>query len=106
VYPGSHRYSLLDAGLAGTLANGEKRLLFSSAQVEYVRYWLHAMQITDQPIPIPHSECLLTDAHLRLVSPVVFKTGGELKTATKASDFVLVECTKNKFPPILGDPKI
>ncbi|KAI6047401.1 hypothetical protein EDC04DRAFT_2876436 [Pisolithus marmoratus] len=30
----------------GTLQNFESRLLFSSAQVEYLRYWLHAMQLT------------------------------------------------------------
>jgi hypothetical protein len=63
----------------GTLQNGESRLLFSSAQVDYMRYWLHAMKLTDHFIPLPYSDCLLTESNLRSVSPVVFKTGGELK---------------------------
>ncbi|EGO01874.1 hypothetical protein SERLA73DRAFT_150940 [Serpula lacrymans var. lacrymans S7.3] len=67
----------------GTLQNYETRLLFSSAQVEYLRYWLHAMGLTKEPISIPYSDCLLTDSNLRHVSPVVYKTGGELKSALK-----------------------
>ncbi|KAN0097512.1 hypothetical protein V8E55_001958 [Tylopilus felleus] len=67
----------------GTLQNFETRLLFSSAQVEYMRYWLHAMQLTAQPIPLPYSDCLLTESSLRHVSPVHLSTREDLRRAVK-----------------------
>ncbi|KIK92712.1 hypothetical protein PAXRUDRAFT_13075 [Paxillus rubicundulus Ve08.2h10] len=67
----------------GTLQNFETRLLFSSAQVEYLRYWLHAMQLTKNLIPLPYSDCLLTESSLRHVSPVQFQTKEELRKALK-----------------------
>jgi hypothetical protein len=63
--------------------DGETRLLFSSKQVEYLRYWLHAMQITPTLIPIPHSSYLLTDFGLRTVSPVTFSSAFAIKIAMK-----------------------
>jgi hypothetical protein len=69
--------------LSGILDNGEARLLFSSAQVEYIRYWLHAMGLTKELIPLPYSDCLLTSSRLQNISPVIYKTGGELHTALK-----------------------
>ncbi|KAF8505779.1 hypothetical protein F5888DRAFT_1651703 [Russula emetica] len=70
----------------GTLENGEARLLFSSAQVEYIRYWLHAMGLTKELIPLPYSDCLLTSSRLQNHSPVVYKTGTELRSALKMID--------------------
>ncbi|KAG1892368.1 hypothetical protein F4604DRAFT_1565189 [Suillus subluteus] len=67
----------------GTLQNFETRLLFSSAQVEYLRYWLHAMGLTENLISLPYSDCLLTESSLRHVTPVIFKTKDELKGALK-----------------------
>jgi hypothetical protein len=67
----------------GTLQSFETRLLFSSAQVEYLRYWLHAMGLTENLISLPYSDCLLTESSLRHVSPVTFKTKDELKGALK-----------------------
>ncbi|KAF8883684.1 hypothetical protein BD779DRAFT_1538965 [Infundibulicybe gibba] len=67
---------------------GETRLLFSSAQVDYARYWLHAMGITKSIIALPYSNCLLTESAFRNVSPVVYKTGGDFRSAVK-------EITKN-----------
>ena len=77
--------SHLDTGLLGigTLQNGETRLLFSSAQVDYVRYWLHAMKLTQDYIPLPYSDCLLTASELRTVGPIVFEDGGALRRASK-----------------------
>ena len=69
--------------LSGTLENGEARLLFSSAQVEYIRYWLHTMGFTKDLIPLPYSDCLLTSSRLQNHSPVVYKTGTELRSALK-----------------------
>jgi hypothetical protein len=69
--------------LSGTLENGEARLMFSSAHVEYVRYWLHAMGLTKELIPLPYSDCLLTSSRLQNHSPVVYKTGTELRNALK-----------------------
>ena len=73
--------------LSGTLENGEARLLFSSEQVEYIRYWLHAMGFTKELIPLPYSDCLLTSSRLQNHSPVVYKTGTELRSALKVCSF-------------------
>jgi len=70
----------------GTFHDGASRLLFSSKQVDYVRYWLHKMGLTSTLIPLPYSECLLTESNLRNVSPVVYKDGGSLKLAIKKID--------------------
>ena len=75
--------------LQGTLENGESRLLFSSKQVEYMRYWLHAVGFTESLLPLPSSQYLLTESSLKTTSPVTYKTGAELKTAVKV-------CTYNK----------
>ncbi|KAF8974470.1 hypothetical protein BDZ97DRAFT_25748 [Flammula alnicola] len=70
----------------GTFPTGEARLLFSSAQVDYLRYWLHAMQLTKHIIPLPYSDCLLTESNLKTVSPVVYPDGGSLRNAIKIID--------------------
>ncbi|RDB22845.1 putative nucleolar protein C2C4.08 [Hypsizygus marmoreus] len=70
----------------GTFVTGEARLLFSSAQVDYLRYWLHAMQLTKEIIPLPYSDCLLTESDLRNVSPVVYPDGGALRNSLKKID--------------------
>ncbi|TFK23240.1 hypothetical protein FA15DRAFT_670625 [Coprinopsis marcescibilis] len=67
----------------GTLNTGETRLLFTSAQVDYVRYWLHAMGMTKEPVPLPYSDCLLTMANLKNVAPAVYSNGGALRKAIK-----------------------
>ncbi|KAJ3512539.1 hypothetical protein NLJ89_g3465 [Agrocybe chaxingu] len=67
----------------GTFETGEARLLFSSKQVDYIRYWLHAMQLTKEMIPLPYSDCMLTEANLRTVSPVVYESGSALHDALK-----------------------
>jgi hypothetical protein len=68
---------------AGTLQNFETRLLFSSAQVEYIRAWLFATGLTKTLIPLPYSDCLLTESNLRNVSPIYFSNGGELRNSLK-----------------------
>ncbi|TFY64472.1 hypothetical protein EVG20_g5938 [Dentipellis fragilis] len=70
----------------GTLLNGEARLLFSSAQVEYVRYWLHAMGLTKELLPLPYSDCLLTASSLQHYSPVVYSDAFALRSAIKLID--------------------
>ncbi|KAG5648977.1 hypothetical protein DXG03_000326 [Asterophora parasitica] len=70
----------------GTFVTGESRLLFSSAQVDYIRYWLHAMQLTKDLIPLPYSDCLLVESDLRGVSPVVYPDGGALRNSIKKID--------------------
>ena len=59
------------------------RLLFSSAQIEYMRYWLHATRHTAEPIPIPSSEYLIRPGDLRNVSPDVYNDANILKRAIK-----------------------
>ncbi|KAF9008985.1 hypothetical protein BDQ17DRAFT_1422162 [Cyathus striatus] len=70
----------------GTFPTGEARLLFSSAQVDYIRYWLHAMGLTKDIIPLPYSDCLLTESSLRSVTPTVYPDGGSLRNAIKIID--------------------
>ncbi|KIJ56794.1 hypothetical protein M422DRAFT_72928 [Sphaerobolus stellatus SS14] len=67
----------------GMLENGESRLLFSSKQVEYIRYWLHAVEMTESLLPLPASSYLLTSSTLKTVSPIIMKTGAEMKQALK-----------------------
>lgn len=70
----------------GTFKTGEARLLFSSAQVDYVRYWLHAMGMTKEVIPLPWSDCLLTSSDLETVTPVIYPDGGAIRGALKVID--------------------
>ncbi|KAF8639685.1 hypothetical protein AX17_000949 [Amanita inopinata Kibby_2008] len=70
----------------GQMQTGESRLLFSSAQVDYVRYWLKATGLTKTLIPLPYSDCLLTNTELRNVSTVIYKDGGSLRQAIKKID--------------------
>lgn len=62
---------------------GESRLLFSSAQVDYIRYWLQATGLTKEMIPLPYSDCLLVASDLRNVSTVIYKDGFALRNALK-----------------------
>jgi hypothetical protein len=66
--------------------------MFSSAQADYVRYWLHAMKLTESTIPMPYSDCLMLKSAFRTVSPVTFETAESLKKAVKV----------NPIPPFLG----
>ncbi|KAJ3506438.1 hypothetical protein NMY22_g17250 [Coprinellus aureogranulatus] len=67
----------------GTLETGEARLLFSSKQVDYIRYWLHAMGMTPHTIPLPYSDCLLLKSELRTITPINYENGGALRRAVK-----------------------
>ncbi|KAJ6464268.1 hypothetical protein C8R47DRAFT_1156257 [Mycena vitilis] len=67
----------------GTFHTGESRYLFSSAQIDYLRYWLHGMKLTDQFIPLLSSEYLFTASQLVKVESVVFPTMKSLRDATK-----------------------
>lgn len=58
--------------------------MFSSAQIEYIQYWLHAMKLTKEPIGLPSSEYLIQTSDLQHVSAVVYKNGQEFKKAQKA----------------------
>jgi len=57
--------------------------MFSSAQIEYIQYWLHAMKLTKEPIALPSSEYLIQMSDLQHVSSVVYKSGQEFKKAQK-----------------------
>jgi len=57
--------------------------MFSSAQIEYIQYWLHAMKLTREPIALPSSEYLIQMSELHHVSSVVYKNGQEFKKAQK-----------------------
>ncbi|KAF8192682.1 hypothetical protein K438DRAFT_1829496 [Mycena galopus ATCC 62051] len=86
----------------GTFRDGKSLYLFSSAQIDHLRYWLHALKLTSQVIPPPSSEHLFTQAELSTVSPVVHPTfkslRGELKrlTKTNARDMALAS-SRNTF---------
>ncbi|KAF5363340.1 hypothetical protein D9756_000462 [Leucocoprinus leucothites] len=70
----------------GTFESGEARLLFSSAQVEYVRYWLHAMKLTKELLPLPYSDCLILPSELKHVTAHAYLDGGALRGAVKNLD--------------------
>ncbi|THV08439.1 hypothetical protein K435DRAFT_740525 [Dendrothele bispora CBS 962.96] len=85
----------------GSFPNGEKRLMFSSKQIDYIRYWLHAMKLTPEIIPLPYSDCLLLETYLRGVEPVTFKTGGDLKKFNKDLDKLNKKLKKSAHTPTL-----
>ncbi len=59
------------------------RLLFSSAQLEYLRYYMHTMGLTKEPIPLPSSEYLIQQKDLVHCSPDVYNEASVLKRAIK-----------------------
>ncbi|GJJ07558.1 hypothetical protein Clacol_001760 [Clathrus columnatus] len=67
----------------GTFESGESRLLYTSKQVEYIRYWLHATGYTEELIPLPGVDYLLTESSLKTTYPVTYKTGADIKNAIK-----------------------
>lgn len=69
----------------GTFESGETRLLFSSAQVDYVRYWLHAMNLTKTLLPMPYSDCLILPSELKHITTHAYPDGGSLRSAVKVS---------------------
>lgn len=54
--------------------------------MEYIRAWLFATKLTKTLIPLPYSDCLLTESNLRNVSPIFFTNGGELRNSLKVRD--------------------
>lgn len=48
------------------------------------------MGLTKELIPLPYSDCLLTSSRLQNHSPVIFKTGGDLRNSLKVSVFNLI----------------
>ncbi|KAJ6554538.1 hypothetical protein B0H19DRAFT_1153971 [Mycena capillaripes] len=73
----------------GQFHNGESRYLFSSAQVDYLRYWLHAMNITSEIIPIPSSECLFTPSELSNVEPIAHSSKKSFREAMKKAKKII-----------------
>ncbi|KAJ7748466.1 hypothetical protein DFH07DRAFT_747279 [Mycena maculata] len=69
----------------GMFHNGESRYFFSSAQIDYIRYWLNAMNLTSDIIPLPHSDCFVPKEELSTVAPAVHP---DKKTLRKAVDKV------------------
>ncbi|KAJ3538717.1 hypothetical protein NM688_g6478 [Phlebia brevispora] len=70
----------------GVFPNHEGRLLFSLEQIQYIQYWLHAMGLTKEPIPIPGGDYLIQSADLEASSPVVYNNAEKLKRAVKDLD--------------------
>ena len=68
---------------SGVLKTGESRLLFSSKQVEYARYWIYAMGLTKDPSPLPCSDVLILPNELKHVGRMFYKTGSDLRGALK-----------------------
>ncbi|KAG8891007.1 hypothetical protein FRB98_000016 [Tulasnella sp. 332] len=92
LHPGSvtapgHPLSSEGGGLELTLGtmktNNESRMLFSTAQVEYVRYWLYEMGITPQQIPLPRACYIVTPDMLRSEVQTMYKTAQDLRKALK-----------------------
>ncbi|EEB91598.1 hypothetical protein MPER_10017, partial [Moniliophthora perniciosa FA553] len=87
----------------GTFHSGEERLLFSSKQVDYIRYWLHAMKLTENMIPLPYSECLLVEgSDLRYITTRVYKDGGALRGAIKILDKNNKKLKKGSSPRLMS----
>lgn len=65
--------------------------MFSSAQVEYVRYWLHEMGFTKNKLPLPSSEFLLTNSLLRNCTSMFIKNADELRKALNVRYFIVFQ---------------
>jgi len=94
-----HTVNRVPERFLGTLPNGEKRLMFSSAQIEYIQYWLHAMKLTREPIALPSAEYLIQASELQHVSSVVYKNGQEFKKAQKVD--AKSHWRKNRLLPVV-----
>ncbi|KAJ7781142.1 hypothetical protein B0H16DRAFT_608651 [Mycena metata] len=68
----------------GTFHDGQSRLLFSSKQVEYLRYFMHAMKLTENLIPLPYSDCMFLEESVAVATPTVFESLSRLSSASKA----------------------
>lgn len=93
------KYNLLSSFFAGTMLSGQARLLFSSAQVEYIRYWLHAMGLTKTLLPLPSSDYLLNESSIRNWSPVIYRNAAELKKAMKVIYLFFLCLSRFENPP-------
>ncbi|KAF8305387.1 hypothetical protein DL93DRAFT_2144637 [Clavulina sp. PMI_390] len=62
-----------------TLYNGESRLCFSSAQVEYARYYVKAVGLVNHTLPLPSSHYLLTKSMINAVSPIYYTAANAIK---------------------------
>ena len=75
--------------------------MFSTAQIEYIQYWLYTMQLTREPIPMPSSDCLIQESDLQHVSSVVYKNGQEFKKAQKVCSHKLHEGDKKLISSLI-----
>jgi hypothetical protein len=84
----------------GTMPSGESRLLFSSTQVEYMRYWLQTvMKIDPKTLPFPNSSYLMTSESLSSISPIYYDSGPTLRRAQRQ-----IEKYNKKI--LKADPKV
>lgn len=94
--PSTYLWCVLDFGVVVTLeSTGETRLCFSSAQIDYVRYWLYAMNLTKTLLPIPYSDCLIVTADIKNISTHTYPDGGSLRSAIKVN-------FQNYLPPLFN----
>ncbi|KAJ6539438.1 hypothetical protein B0H19DRAFT_1269750 [Mycena capillaripes] len=70
-------------GHIGTFHDGQARLLFSSAQVDYLRYWMHAMKLIENLIPLPYSDCMFLESSVATVIPTVLENLSALGSTSK-----------------------
>jgi len=75
--------------------------MFSSAQVEYIRYYLNAAGYINSLMPLPSSHYLLTTSHLKNVSPVYFSDPKVLRKALTS-----ISKLNNRLRGITGDIKL
>ncbi|KAJ7068363.1 hypothetical protein C8F01DRAFT_1117894 [Mycena amicta] len=67
----------------GTFHDGQARLLFSSAQCDYLRHWMVQMQLTKKLIPFPYSDCMFLDSDIASLVPIVFENLAALSENSK-----------------------
>ncbi|KAF7332087.1 hypothetical protein MKEN_00089200 [Mycena kentingensis (nom. inval.)] len=67
----------------GTFYDGQARLLFSSAQVDYLRYWMQQMELTEGLIPLPYSDAMFLSEEIPTVVSVVFQSVDALTANSK-----------------------
>ncbi|KAH8827348.1 hypothetical protein DL96DRAFT_1606403 [Flagelloscypha sp. PMI_526] len=64
------------------------RLCFSTAQLQYLQYYLQAVGLTKRPLSLPSSKFILKEADVEDVEPVTFNDAALLKKAYKTIEKV------------------
>jgi hypothetical protein len=71
------------------MESGEKRMLLSTTQADYLRQWLYATGLVAAPLPLPDSSCVLTSARFPIVAQELFRDPNAFKDTQKVLPMII-----------------